>query len=221
MDNLFEILLDGTIQTLYMTFFATVFAYIIGLPLGVLVFITSKNSIMPMKKLNAVVGWFVNVGRSIPFIILMVALTPFTRLVAGKSFGSTAAIVPLVVAAAPFVARLIETSLSEVEVGMIEAATSMGATKFQIIYKVLLPEALPSIIRGLSISTITIMGYTAMAGAAGADGLGKIAISYGFHRYQFDVLMSALVVLIVLVQIIQMIFNLLSKNIDKRNKSVS
>lgn len=221
MNNLAGLFWEGTLDTLYMTIASTIFAYIIGLPLGVVVFITHKNGPKPMPKLNAVLSWIVNIGRSIPFLILMIAVTPFTRMIVGKAIGSTAAIVPLVISASPFVARLIETSLLEVESGMIEAATSMGATNFQIVYKVLLPEALPSIIRGLSISTITILGYTTMASSIGADGLGKIAVNYGLHRYEFKVLMIALIVLIVLVQIIQIIFGLTSKNLDKRNKTVS
>lgn len=221
MDNLLAIFIEGISHTLYMSIVSAMFAYIIGLPLGVLVFITSKHGIMPKPKTNIILSWIVNTGRSIPFIILMMALIPVTRAIVGKSFGSTAAIVPLVAASAPFVARLIETSLAEVESGMIEAASSMGATNFQIICKVLLPEALPSIVRGISISTITIIGYSTMAGAVGAGGLGKIAVNYGMHRYNFNILMIALVVLVILVQIIQGIFNLVSKNIDKRNRSIS
>lgn len=218
MNDLFKIFMDGILETLYMTLTSTTFAYVIGLPLGVLVFVTSSKGIMSMPKLNSVLSWIVNTGRSIPFIILMMALIPFTRIIAGSSIGSTAAIVPLTISAAPFVARLIETALTEVEDGMIEAASSMGATNFQIIYKVLIPEALPSIVMGLSISMITIMGYSTMAGVGGAGGLGKIAINYGIHRYDYKMLVIALIILVILVQIIQWIFSTISGNIDKRNQ---
>ncbi len=208
----------GTLETLYMVGLSVLFSYILGLPLGVLVVITGKNSIASMPKLNAVVGWIVNIGRSIPFIILMIALIPFTRLVVGKSIGSTAACVPLIIAAAPFVARMVETSLEELDHGVIEAAKAMGATNWQIIYKVMIPEAVPSLVRGVSITTITMIGYSAMAGAVGGGGLGDIAIRYGYHRYQYEVMLITIVLLVIIVQVIQSIFNLVARRIDKRNK---
>jgi len=217
MNDLVSLLWTGTLETLYMTFFSTLFAYIVGLPLGVVLVITARDGIRPMPALNAVIGWIVNVGRSIPFVILMVAIIPFTRAIVGTVVGNTAAIVPLVVAAAPFVARLVESSLKEVDRGIVEASISMGATNFQIIWKVLLAEAIPSLIRGLSIATITILSYTAMAGAVGADGLGKLAISYGRNRWQTDILVSTVILLIVLVQVIQTILNLIARAVDKNS----
>ena len=180
-------LLEGTGATLYMTAASALFAYLIGLPLGVLMIVTAKGGIRPHPVLNSVLGWIINIGRSIPFIILIVALIPFTRLITGTSIGPTAAIVPLVIGAAPFVARMVETSLKEVDAKVVEAAQTMGATGWQIVWKVLLPESVPSLIRGTSISTITLIGYSAMAGTVGGGGLGDIAIRYGYQRYQQDV----------------------------------
>lgn len=213
-----DLLIEGTIETLYMTIFSTIFAHIIGLPLGVITVVTDKKGIAPNKVVNNVLGAIINVGRSIPFTILMVALIPFTRLVVGKAIGSTAAIVPLTIAAAPFVARLVESSLSEIDPGVVEAAKTMGATNWQIAYKVLLPEAVPSLIRGFSITTITLIGYSAMAGAFGSGGLGDIAIRYGYHRYQTDIMLITIVLIVLIVQIIQMIFNFAANKIDKRNR---
>lgn len=213
-----DVFLKGTWETLYMTVFSTAFSYAIGLPLGVLLIVTAKNGIRPKRTLNTVLGWIVNIGRSIPFIILIIALIPFTRLITGTSIGSTAAIVPLVIAAAPFVARMMETSLSEVDPGVIEAAKVMGATDLQMIGKVMLPEAVPSLIRGVSITTITLIGYSAMAGAVGGGGLGNIALQYGYYRYQYGVMLGTIVLLIIIVQLIQFFFNRLAKGIDKRNK---
>jgi len=211
-------LMEGTVDTLYMTFVSTFFAYIIGLPMGIWMVTSSANGIRPNKTLNTVLGWIINIGRSIPFIILMVFLIPFTKFLVGKMIGSTAAIVPLVIAAAPFVARLVETSLEELDPGVVEAAKTMGATNWQIIYKVLLPEAVPSLIRGLSITTITLIGYSAMAGAVGGGGLGDIAIRYGYHRYQADLMVITIILLVIIVQLIQCIFNLVARKIDKRNR---
>ncbi len=211
-------LMIGTIETLYMVFTSTVFAYILGLPMGVVMVMTAPNGIRPNKAVNDTLGTIINVGRSIPFIILMVAIIPFTRLIVGRAIGSTAAIVPLVIAAAPFVARMVESSLDEINPGVIEAAQTMGATDWQIVRKVLLPESIPSLIRGFSITTITLVGYSAMAGAVGGGGLGAIAINYGYYRFQTDVLYVTVVLMILLVQIIQMIFNFVAKRIDKRNR---
>lgn len=213
-----DLLLQGILDTLYMTFTSTLFAYIIGLPLGVIMIITAPKGISPNKAVNSVLGTIINIGRSIPFVILMVALIPFTRLIVGKAIGSTAAIVPLTIAAAPFVARMVESSLAELSPGVIEAAQTMGASNWQIAYKVLLPESVPSLIRGFSITTITLVGYSAMAGAFGAGGLGDIAIRYGFHRYQTDVMLVTIVLIVIMVQLIQMLFNFAAAKIDKRNK---
>ncbi|MBC8569757.1 methionine ABC transporter permease [Zongyangia hominis] len=211
-------LLEGIGGTLYMTLLSTLFAYLIGLPLGILTVITGRNGIKPCRKLNMVLGWIVNIGRSIPFIILIVALIPFTKFVIGRTIGPTAAIVPLVIAAAPFIARLVEQSLEELDSGIVEAAKTMGASNWQIIYKVLLPEAIPSLIRGGSITTITLIGYSAMAGCVGAGGLGDIAIRYGYHRYQSDIMIITIILLVIIVQVIQCIFNLAANKIDKRNR---
>lgn len=213
-----DLLIRGTLETLYMTFASTVFAYIIGLPLGVIMVITDKKGIAPNKAVNQVLGTVVNIGRSLPFIILMVALIPFTRAVVGTAIGSTAAIVPLTIAAAPFVARMVESSLAELDPGVVEAAKTMGATNMQIARKVLLPESVPSLIRGFSITTITLIGYSAMAGAFGSGGLGDIAIRYGFHRFEPKVMLVTVILIIVIVQLIQMGFNFAANKIDKRNR---
>lgn len=213
-----DLLIRGTLETLYMTFASTVFAYIIGLPLGVIMVVTDKKGIAPNKAVNQVLGTIVNIGRSLPFIILMVALIPFTRAVVGTAIGSTAAIVPLTIAAAPFVARMVESSLAELDPGVVEAAKTMGATNMQIARKVLLPESVPSLIRGFSITTITLIGYSAMAGAFGSGGLGDIAIRYGFHRFEPKVMLITVILIIVIVQLIQMGFNFAANKIDKRNK---
>ena len=208
--------LQGTAETLYMTGMSTILAYVFGLPLGILVIITRKNGLAPHKLLNAVLEWIVNIGRSIPFLILMVALIPFTRLVVGKGIGPNAAIVSLVIGAIPFVARIVESSLEEIDHGVIEAAQTMGASNWEIISKVYLPESLPSLIRGFSMTTITLIGYSAMGGAVGAGGLGDIAIRYGYHRYEYDIMIATIILLVVIVQIIQCLFNAFAKKIDKR-----
>ena len=211
-------LLEGLGQTLYMSFVSTFFAYVLGLPLGILVVVTAKNGIAPRRILNMILGWIVNIGRSIPFIILMVALIPFTKFVVGKSIGYTAAIVPLVIAAAPFIARLVETSLQELDEGVIEAAKAMGASNWQIVYKVMLPESIPSLVRGMTIALITLIGYSAMAGTVGGGGLGDLAIRYGYNRYQDDVMILTIILLVILVQLIQVVFNFIAKKIDKKNR---
>lgn len=216
-DNL-SMLMEGAGETLYMTFVSALFAYVLGLPLGVALIVTDKNGLKPMKALNTVLGWIVNIGRSIPFVILMLAIAPFTRLIVGKAFGTTATIVPLVVAAAPFVARMVEQSLSEIDHGVVEAARTMGASTFQIVWKVLLPESVPSLIRGVAVTVITLVGYSAMAGALGGGGLGDIAVRYGMHRYQYDVMMLTLVLIIIIVQVIQVFFDIVAKRIDKRTR---
>ena len=174
------------------------------------------HGIRPNKAVNQILGWIVNIGRSIPFIILMVAIMPFTKLVVGTKIGVRGAIVPLVVSAAPFIARMVETSLAEVDAGVVEAAQSMGASTFQIIWKVYLPEAKPSLVLGGAISIVTILGYTAIAGTVGAGGLGDIAVRYGHQRFITSVMWVTVVILIVMVQVVQSLFNWLSKKIDKR-----
>lgn len=207
---------QGTVDTLVMTLTSTLFAYVIGVPLGVLLVITAKDGLWPQRALNTVLGWIVNVGRSIPFIILLVAIIPFTRVVVGTSLGVPGAIVPLTVAAIPFVGRMVEQSLAEVDGGLIEAAQSFGANTWQIVCKVMLRESLPSLVRGASITVITLFGYTAMAGAVGAGGIGDIAIRYGYQRYLGDVMIVSIVLCVVLVQVFQSIGDLVARVVDKR-----
>ena len=214
-----NVLMEGIGDTLLMTGISTVFAYLFGLPLGVALILTQPHGIRPHRGLYRVLDWIVNVGRSLPFIILLVAILPFTRMVAGTAVGVKGAIVPLVVSAAPFIARMVETSLSEVDAGVIEAAQSMGASTFQIIWKVYLPEAKPSLVLGGAISIVTILAYTAMAGSVGGGGLGDIAIRYGHQRGITSVMWVTVVILIVLVQIVQSFFSWLTKKIDKRQRT--
>ena len=212
------ILAEGILDTVVMTAASTLFAYLIGLPMGVISVLTQPHGIRPNGPVNAVLGWIINIGRSFPFAILMVALFPFTKLVMGTRLGLRGAILPLVVASAPFVARMVETSLSEVDAGVIEAAQSMGASTFQIVWKVYLPEARPSLILGGSITLIAIVGYTAIAGMVGAGGLGDLAIRYGHQRNVPSVMWVTVIILIILVQVVQSVFSRLSVRIDKRLK---
>jgi len=212
-----QLLIDATLQTLYITFISTVLAYLLGTPLGILVVITAPKSIAPNTGVNEVLSWIINIGRSIPFIILMVALMPFTRWVVGTTIGPVATIVPLTIAATPFVARMIEQSLVEVDSGLIEMAQAMGATSSQIIFKVLLPEGLPSVVRGIPITIINLIGSYAMAGAIGGGGLGDLAIRYGYHRRQSDIMIVTIVLLIIIVEIIQLLGNFVANRIDKRD----
>ena len=216
--ELLNLLLEGTLQTLYMTLVSTAAAYLIGLPLGVLLNISDKDGIRPMPALNKILGFIVNFLRSVPFLILLVFLIPFTRMIVGTTIGSTATIVPLIVAAAPFVARMVESSLKEVDSGVIEAAQSMGAKPIQIITKVLLPEAKPSLLVGAAIAVTTILGYSAMAGFVGGGGLGTIAINYGYYRYQNNMMIVTVLLLVIIVQVFQEIGMLISKKSDKRIK---
>ena len=212
-----ELLAQGTWDTIVMTFVSTVFAYVIGVPLGVLVVLTDpKKGLRPHRVFNAVLGWIINIGRSIPFIILLVAIIPFTRLVVGTSLGVPGAIVPLVVAAAPFVGRMVEQSLAEVDASLVEAAQSFGASVWQIVMKVYLWESLPSLIRGFSITLITLLGYSAMAGTVGAGGLGDMAIRYGYQRYMPEMMVATIIILIILVQIIQSACDFAAHRVDKK-----
>lgn len=211
-----NVLTDGVWDTLVMVVISTAFAYLIGLPLGVALILTQPHGIRPHRGVYRVLDWIVNIGRSVPFIILMVAIMPFTRMVVGTTIGVKGAIVPLVVSAAPFIARMVETSLAEVDAGVVEAAQSMGASRLQIVWKVYLPEAVPSLILGASISIITLLGYTAIAGAVGAGGLGDLAIRYGYQRSVPSMMLATVVLIIVLVQIIQSLFSWLSTKMDKR-----
>jgi D-methionine transport system permease protein len=211
-----SLLLDGTRDTLIMVSVSTVFSYLLGLPLGVLLILTQPHGIRPNRVFNQILGWIINIGRSLPFIILMIAIMDFTKLIVGTKIGVKGAIVPLVVSAAPFIARMVETSLSEVDAGVVEAAQSMGASTFQIVWKVYLPEAMPSLVLGGAISIVTILAYTAIAGAVGAGGLGDLAIRYGYQRKVPSMMLVTVIFLIVLVQVIQFVFSRVSSRIDKR-----
>jgi D-methionine transport system permease protein len=202
-NSMLSMLLQGIGETLYMTLVSTFFAYIIGLPLGILLVTSAKGGIRPCGWLFKTLDVIVNLTRSIPFLILMIAIIPFTRFVVGTTLGATATIVPLTLSAAPFIARIVESSIKEVDVGVIEAAQSMGASFMQIICKVMLPEAKPSLIVGSAIATTTILGYSAMAGVAGGGGLGTIAINYGLYRFQNDVMFVTVVLIVFVVQVLQ------------------
>ncbi|WP_415942000.1 methionine ABC transporter permease [Mitsuokella multacida] len=203
-------------ETVYMVVVSMIVATIIGVPLGVLLHTTSKGQILESPAINRVVGAIVNAVRSIPFIILLVAIIPFTRLLVGTAIGTTAAMVPLVIAAIPFIGRQVETSLKEVPFGLVEAAQSMGATPAQIIWKVLLPESMSSIVAQLTTVIISLVGESAMAGAVGGGGLGDLAIRYGYQRFRPEIMLATVIILIVLVQLVQFVGNTLAKRLDKR-----
>lgn len=213
--NLF---LQGTVDTLIMTCVATILAYVIGIPLGILLVVTSPNGLRPNRIVSTIVGWIVNIGRSVPFIILLVALIPFTRFIVGTSLGVPGAVVPLVVTAAPFAARMVEQSLEETDSGLVEAAQSFGASTWQIVWKVYLKETLPSLVRGAAITFVTLFGYSARAGTVGAGGLGDIAIRYGYQRFQTDVMIFAVLLCVVLVIVFQAIGDVTARKIDKRRR---
>ena len=217
-NQLIDIMSNGILESLYMTVISTLLAYLFGIPLGVILFITDKGGIAENKTINTVLGMIVNLLRSVPFIILLVAILPFTRFVVGTTIGATATIVPLVVAATPFVARMVESSLKEVNGGVIEAALSMGSNNFQIITKVLLPEAKPSLIVGSTIAITTILGYSAMAGFVGGGGLGAIGINYGYYRYQEDIMLITVILLVIIVQVFQETGMRIATRTDKRRR---
>lgn len=209
-------IVEGTFATIYMVLVSTLMAYVIGLPVGVALVVTGKEGLKPNAFVNKVLDVIVNVMRSIPFLILLILVIPFTRAIVGKSYGPTATIVPLTLAAAPFIARLVESSLLEVDRGVIEAAQSMGAGAFTIVRKVMLPEARASLLSNLAIALGTILGYSAMAGAVGGGGLGDIAIRYGYNRYQFDIMIVTVILLVALVQIMQAVCMRLARRLDHR-----
>jgi D-methionine transport system permease protein len=211
-----NLLLGATWETIYMVAVAGIIGFVIGIPLGVILHISKKGGLIENPRLNTILGAIVNVGRSVPFLVLMVAIIPVTKILVGTFIGTTAAIVPLTIGAIPFVARLIEGALLEVPAGLVEAAQSMGATPTQIITKVLLPEALPTILNAVTITMVTLVSYSAMAGTVGGGGLGDVAIRYGFHRYDIAVMAVTVVMLIVLVQIIQSIGDALVRRFDHR-----
>ena len=202
-DYIREAIVTGVSETFIMTFFASLFSYLIGMPLGVLLYSTSRGRLLENRIVNFVIGTVVNITRSLPFLILLVLLIPFTRFVVGQSIGTTAAIVPLTIGAIPIVARMVESSLNEVQPGIIEAATSMGASPLYTILHFIIPEAMPSLLQGGAINVATVLGYSAMAGVIGGGGLGAIALQYGYYRYQKDVLWTTVTLLIIMVMLIQ------------------
>ena len=212
------LLVESTLETLYMTLVSTLMAYVLGLPMGVLLTVTKKGGVAGAPRFHAVFSWLINILRSLPFIILMLFIIPFTRMLVGTSIGATAALVPLTVSAAPYIARMVEQSLEEIDTGVLEAAQCMGATRWQIVTRVLLIESVPSLLRGMSISLITILGYTAITGSVGAGGLGNIAFRFGYQFYRKDVMYATLLIIILLVCIIQSIFDFISRRSDKRNR---
>jgi ABC-type metal ion transport system, permease component len=211
-------LLEGSRETLYMTIFSTFFAYVLGVPIGVLLVVTPAKGLRPIPIVNKLLNALTNIVRPIPFVIFLIAVMPLTKAVVGRTYGPTATVMPLVLAAAPFVARMVESSLMEVDAGVIEAAQSMGASPMQIIWKVLLPEAKTSLITGATIALATILGYSAMAGVVGGGGLGDIAIRFGYYRYQTDIMVITVILLIIYVQVFQAIGTKLAKVTDKRIK---
>lgn len=211
--NLFA---QGIWASFVMTAVSCLFAYVIGLPVGIWFHITKQGGLKPNRVVNTILGWIINIGRSIPFIILLVAITPFTRLIVGTTLGVPGAIVPLTVAAAPFVARIVEQSFEEIDSSLIEAAQSFGASTMQIIVKVMLKESLPSLVRGIAITFVTLFGYVAMAGTVGAGGLGDIAIRYGYQRWMTDVMVVSVILCIIFVVVFQGIGDIIAKKIDHR-----
>lgn len=214
--EIMEMLIKGIGETVYMTVVSTFFGYVLGLPMGIVLAVTDKEGIRPNALIYKILDVIANIVRSIPFLILLILLIPFTRAIVGKSYGSTATIVPLVIAAAPFIARMVESSIKEVDPGVIEAAKSMGASTMTIITKVLLVEARTSLIVGMTITLGTILGYSAMAGTVGGGGLGDIAIRYGYYRYESAIMIVTVVLLVILVQVFQTIGMKVSARLDKR-----
>ena len=213
---IFKLVAESTLQTIEMVFWSTVFSLIMGLPLGVLLHVTDKEDqggIIPKPVLNEILSRIVNILRSFPFLILMIILMPVARFILGSTIGTRASVVSLSIAAAPFVARVIETSLKEVDPGVIQAAKAMGSTNWQIIVKVMLPEALPSLVSGVTLTIINLIGYSAMAGTIGGGGLGDLAIRYGYQRFRSDVMLAAVIVIIVLVELVQFVGNRISSRL--------
>ena len=212
-----ELLLQGTGETLVMLFVPTLISYVLGIALGVVLYLTAPGSLRPVPALNAVLGWVVNICRSFPFIVLMVSISPLTRLIMGTGSGILGTIPPLVLSATPFIARMVEQSLAEVPHESVEAVEACGASVPRVVFSALLPEALPSLVRGVAVVLIAVLGYTAIAGAVGAGGLGDIAIRYGYYRYQSDVMIAAVVILVVIVQLIQSACDFLARRFDHRS----
>ncbi len=215
-EDLWPLLLNGTLETIYMVGLSAFFTVLIGLPLGVLLFISRRNGLAPMPKLNALLGTIINIGRSLPFIVLLIALIPFTRLLIGTTLGSTAAVVPVTIGAFPFFARLTETALDEVDYGRIEAILSMGGNLWHVVAKALLPEALPTLLAGITLTVVMLIGFSSMAGVIGGGGLGDLAIRYGYQRFNNQVMFGTVIILIVLVQGVQMLGDRLVRRLAHR-----
>ena len=211
----FNMIWTSTLETMYMVFFSTVFSLLLGFPIGILLVITKEGNIMEKPKLNQFLEIIINTLRSFPFIILMICLFPLSRIIVGTTIGSTAAIVPLSISAAPFVARMVEGALNEIDKGLIEAASSMGANNRTIIFKVMIPETLPHIIHGITVTVISLIGFSAMAGSIGAGGLGDLAIRFGYQRFKTDIMLYSVIVIIILVQILQSFGNYLAKKFSR------
>lgn len=216
MNEILKLVFPSFLDTLYMVFFSTLFSIILGAPLGIFLVLTDKEGLLKMPKLNSIIGSLINITRSIPFIILIIILFPLSRVIVGTTIGKEAAVVPLSIAAAPFVARVVESALKEVNKGVIEAAVSLGASTPQIVLKVLIKEALPSLILGITLTIVNIIGYSAMAGVIGGGGIGDLAVRYGYQRFRTDVLIVTVVILILLVEITQRTGNYFAKQIDRR-----
>lgn len=205
----FNMIWTSTLETLYMVFFSTLFSLVIGFPIGILLTVTKEGNILERPKLNKILDFVINTLRSFPFIILMILLFPLSRIIVGTTIGSTAAIVPLSISAAPFVARMIEGALNEVDKGLIEASSSMGADNWTIIFKVMIPETMPHIIHGITVTVVSLIGFSAMAGTIGAGGLGDLAIRFGYQRFKTDIMIYAVLVIIIVVQLLQSLGNYL------------
>lgn len=215
-EDLWPLLLDGTLDTLYMVGLAALFTVLIGLPLGVLLFLTRRDGVLPAPKMNQIIGSIVNVGRSLPFIVLLIALIPFTRIIVGTTLGSTAAVVPITIGAFPFFARVVENALDEVDKGRIEAILSMGGNVWHIIGKVLLPEALPALLAGITLTIVMLIGFSSMAGVIGGGGLGDLAIRYGYQRFNDQVMVGTVVILVAMVQLVQSVGDRLVRRLAHR-----
>ncbi len=215
-EDLWPLLLDGTLDTLYMVGLAALFTVLIGLPLGILLFLTRRDSVLPAPKMNQIIGSVVNVGRSLPFIVLLIALIPFTRIIVGTTLGSTAAVVPITIGAFPFFARVVENALDEVDKGRIEAILSMGGNVWHIIGKVLLPEALPALLAGITLTIVMLIGFSSMAGVIGGGGLGDLAIRYGYQRFNDQVMVGTVVILVAMVQLVQSVGDSLVRRLAHR-----
>jgi len=214
--SLLQLVGTATAQTLTMVFFSTIFSLLLGTPLGILLCVTAEGNLLPKPMLHQLIGRFVNALRSFPFIILMILLFPFSRIIIGTSIGTAATVVPLSIAAAPFVARIIESALLEVDRGVIQAAVAMGSSTAEIIFKVMIPEALPPLVAGVTLTIINLIGYSAMAGAIGGGGLGDLAIRYGYQRFRSDIMAAAVIVILVMVELIQLVGTRISAALAKR-----